>query len=133
MPSTDTLADMLSGLSNASAVNHDRTMVPDSRFIRSVLQVLQAEGFIKSFRAPGGKGSARRIEVVLAYGPKRERLLNGARRISRPGRRVYLGIDDIKPMGRQLEISLLSTPQGIMTGAQAFTRKTGGEYLCQVW
>ena len=133
MPSTDSVADMLCGLCNASRVNHDRTMVPDSHFIRSILQVLQGEGFIKSFRAPGPKGGARRIEVVLAYGPKREQLLNGAKRVSRPGRRVYVGVDDIRPLGRRLEIALISTPQGVMTGAQAFARKSGGEFLCQVW
>jgi len=133
MSSTDPVADLLSALCNASAVNHDRTMVPDSRFIRSILQVLQGEGFIKSFRGPGGKGAARKIEVVLGYGPKREHLLNGAKRVSRPGRRVYVGVDEIKPMGRRLEIAIISTPQGVMTGAQAFVRKSGGEFLCQVW
>jgi len=133
MPSTDTVADMLCGLSNASCVNHDRTMVPDSRFIRSILQVLQGEGFIKGFRVPSAKGGPRRIEVILAYGPKREHLLNGAKRVSRPGRRVYIGVDEIKPMARRLEVAIISTPHGVMTGAQAFSRKTGGEFLCQVW
>jgi len=133
MPSTDPVADLLSALCNASAVNHDRTMVPDSRFIRSILQVLQGEGFIKSFRPPSGKGAVRHIEVVMAYGPKREHLLNGAKRVSRPGRRVYIGIDEIKPLARRLEVAIVSTPQGVMTGAQAFVRKSGGEFLCQVW
>ena len=133
MPSTDPVADLLSALCNASRVYHDRTMIPDSRFVRAILQVLQGEGFIKAFRASGGKVASRKIEVVLAYGPKREQLLNGARRVSRPGRRVYVGVDEIKPIGRRLEIAIISTPQGIMTGAQAFARKSGGEFLCQVW
>jgi len=133
MPSTDPVADLLSALSNASRVSKERTVVPDSKFTRAILQALQAEGFIRSFRAPGGKGPSRRIEISLAYGPKRERLLNGARRVSRPGRRVYVGVGELKPFARSLETVLLSTPQGVLTGAQAFARKTGGEFLCQVW
>jgi len=133
MPSTDPIADLLVALSNASRVRHDRTTLPDSRVAKAILAALQGEGFIRSFRALPGKGASRRIEVCLAYGPKRECLLNGTTRISTPGRRVYVGLAGLKPLLRRLEVPFLSTPQGIMTGAQAFSRKIGGELLCVVW
>lgn len=133
MASTDPIADLLVALSNASLVAHERTTVPDSRMARSILSVLQSEGFIRSFRGPSGKAAQKRLEVALAYGPKRERLLNGVRRMSRPGRRYYIGLDALKPLLRRLETPIVSTPQGVMTGAQAFSRKTGGELLAVVW
>jgi small subunit ribosomal protein S8 len=133
MASTDPIADLLVALCNASRVRHDRTTVPDSRMSRNILAALQGEGFIRSFRGSNGKGAARRVEVILAYGPKHECLLNGTHRRSRPGRRMYVGLDELKPLLRRLEVPLLSTPQGVMTGAQAFSRKTGGELLAVVW
>jgi small subunit ribosomal protein S8 len=128
MASTDPLADLLSAMKNASQARLDTMRVPDSRFKQAVLKVLQAEGFIRAFRTSG-----RNLEISLGYGPKRERLLNGARRISRPGRRVYGGLAEIKSYLRRLEILIVSTPQGVMTGAQAFARRTGGELLCLLW
>lgn len=133
MASTDPIADLMVALNNASLVAHDRTTVPDSRMARAILSVLQSEGFIRSFRGSSGKSAQKRLEVALAYGPKRERLLNGVRRMSRPGRRHYIGLDELKPLLRRLETPILSTPQGVMTGAQAFSRKSGGELLAVVW
>ena len=133
MPSTDPVADLLTILRNASRARLDRATLPDSSLTRAIIQVLQSEGFVKSCRASAPRGPARRLEVVLSYGPKRELILNGARRVSRPGRRVYVGLGELKPLLRQLEVPLLSTPQGIMTGAQALSRKTGGELVCMVW
>ena len=81
----------------------------------------------------GEKGKARHLEVQLSYGPARERLLNGVQRVSTPGRRVYVGLDELKTYLRRLETSLLSTPHGVMTGQAAAARKTGGELLCLLW
>ncbi len=133
MPSTDPIADLFAALHNASVAYLDSARVADSRFKQSVLKTLQAEGFIKSFQLAGDKSGRKKLEVHLAYGPKRERLLNGVKRMSKPGRRVYISLADIKPYLRRLEVPLLSTPQGILTGAQAFARKTGGELLALVW
>lgn len=133
MPSTDSLADLLVAIRNASMAQLDTARVSDSRFRQAVLRVLQAEGFIKSFRVTSGNAPQRLLEIQLNYGPKRERLFLGAKRISRPGRRVYAGMNELAPYLRKMEILLISTPSGVMTGAQALARKTGGELLCQVW
>jgi len=133
VPSTDPVADLLAALSNASLAHLDAARVTDSKFRQAVLKVLHAEGFVRSFRVVGDKAGRRVLEIHLAYGPKRERLLNGARRVSRPGRRVYVGLAELKPYLRRLEVSVLSTPQGVMSGAQAFSRQCGGELLCLVW
>lgn len=133
MPSTDPIADLFAALKNASVAYLDSARVSDSRYKQAVLKTLQAEGFIKSFQVAGDKSGRKRLEIHLAYGPKRERLINGVTRMSKPGRRVYLGLADLKPLLRRLEVPLLSTPQGILTGHQAFARKTGGEFLALVW
>ena len=133
MPSTDPVADLLTILRNASRARLDRTTAPDSSLSRAIIQVLQSEGFIKAWRASAPRGAQRRLEVTIPYGPKRELILNGTRRVSCPGRRVYIGLGELKPLLRRLEVPLLSTPQGIMTGAQALSRKTGGELVCVVW
>lgn len=133
MPSSDPFADLLVALKNASLANLDAARVPDSRFKQAVLRVLQEEGFVKSFQVIGDKAGGGMLDIRINYGPRRERLLNGVRRISRPGCRVYAGLDDLRPYLRKLEVALLSTSQGVMTGAQAAARKIGGELLCQVW
>lgn len=133
MASADPLSDLLAAISNASRAYLDSARVPDSKFKQAVLKALQAEGFIRGWRVAGEKGRARQLEVQLAYGPARERLLNGVERVSKPGRRVYVGLDELKPYLRRLETSLLSTPHGVLTGQAAAARKTGGELLCLLW
>ena len=132
MASTDPIADLLAAIGNASRAHLDVVRLGDSRFRQAVLKVLHAEGFIRSFRVTE-RGGRRTIEIHLAFGPKRERLFNGSRRISRPGKRVYVGLAALKPYLRRLEVVILSTPQGVMSGAQAFARGIGGELLCLVW
>lgn len=133
MPSTDPISDLLAALGNGSRAYLDSALVPSSSFKQAVLKVLQEEGFIKSYRVVGKAPQDRRLEIQLHYGPARERLLNGVRRMSRPGRRMYVDLDELRPYLRRLETSLLSTPQGVLTGQQAHARKTGGELLCLVW
>ena len=134
MPSTDPLADMLGAIVNASRAKLDTARVPDSRFKQAVLKVLQAEGFIRSFRSIERKGTGGRIlEIQVWYGPKGEKLINGVKKISTPGKRTYISLPDLKPYLRRLETVLLSTPQGILTGPQAYARRAGGELLCMVW
>ena len=109
MPSSDPLSDLLAALKNATLARLDVARISDSRFKRAVLKVLQEEGFVKSYQVVKGRGPGSALEVRLAYGPKRERMLNGARRISRPGRRVYASLDEIKPYLRRLEVLVVST------------------------
>lgn len=133
MASTDPVSDLFSALANASGAYLDSARVPDSKFKQAVLKALQAEGFIRGWRVTGEKGGARVLDVQLAYGPARERLLNGVQRVSSPGRRVYVGLAELKTYLRRLETSLLSTPHGVLTGQAAAARKTGGELLCLLW
>ncbi len=133
MASSDPVSDLFAALANASRAHLDSARVPDSRYKQSLLKALQAEGFIRGWRVTGEKGRARTLDVQLAYGPARERLLNGVERVSTPGRRVYVGLDGLKPYLRRLETVLLSTPHGVLTGQAAAARKTGGELLCLLW
>ncbi len=133
MASIDPLSNLLTVLRNASRARLEKATVPDSRFSRLFLQVMHEEGFIRSFRSLNGKGAGKRIEVSMAYGPKRELLLNGARRVSRPGCRIYIPLSEIKPMLRHLEVPILSTSKGVMSGQKAVANSTGGELLCMVW
>jgi small subunit ribosomal protein S8 len=133
MPSTDPIADLLAAISNASLAHLDTARVTDSKLRQAVLKVLHAEGFVRSYRVVGDRAGRRVLEVHLAFGPRRERLFNGAKRVSRPGRRVYVDLAGLKPYLRRLEVSVLSTSQGVMSGAQAFARNLGGELLCLVW
>jgi small subunit ribosomal protein S8 len=131
MASTDPIADMLAALQNGSRASLDVVRITNSRFKQGILRALRAEGFVKSFRVLEGKGG--KLEIQLVYGPKREPLLNGVKRVSRPGRRVYVSLEELNPIIRRLEVPFLSTSQGILTGAQAKSRKVGGELLCLVW
>jgi small subunit ribosomal protein S8 len=134
MPSTDPLADMLGAIVNASRAKLDAARVPDSRFKQAVLKVLQAEGFIRSFRSVERKGTGGRVlEIQVWYGPKGERLINGMQKVSTPGKRVYVSLPELKPHLRRIETVLLSTPQGVLTGPQAYSRRVGGELLCVLW
>ncbi len=133
MASSDPISDLFAALSNASRAHLDSARVPDSKYKQSLLKVLQGEGFIRGWRVTGEKGRARILDIQLAYGPARERLLNGVERVSTPGRRVYVGLDGLKPYLRRLETVLLSTPHGVLTGQAAAVRKTGGELLCLLW
>ena len=133
MASTDPISDLFAALANASRAYLDSARVPDSRYKQSVLKALQAEGFIRGWRLTGEKGRSRALDIQLAYGPARERLLNGVTRVSTPGRRVYVGLAELKAYLRRLETALLSTPHGVMTGQAAMARKTGGELLCLLW
>jgi len=133
MNSTDPIADLFTSLRNASSARLDAALVPDSRFKQEVLKALQSEGFIKSFKTVGSKGAGRKIEVAMAYGPKREKLLNGIKRVSRPGRRVYVGADELAPLMRQVETPFLSTSRGVFAAARAKSENLGGELLCLAW
>ena len=129
---TDPIADMLTRIRNALAARHDYVDVPASRLKIAVAKVLKDEGFVRDFEVKRD-GVRRTIRVALAYGEKREPLLNGLQRVSRPGLRVYAGKGEIPRAHGGLGVAILSTPQGVMTGSDAWRCKVGGEVLCYVW
>jgi small subunit ribosomal protein S8 len=129
---TDPIADMLTRIRNASLARHDRTEMPASRMKEAVAKILKTEGFISDVRSTDGEG-AKSLTIVLKYGRDRTSAIDGVRRVSRPGRRVYVRHDDIPRVLSGLGISILSTSHGIMSDREARRQKLGGELLCEVW
>ncbi len=136
---TDPIADMLARIRNAVQAKHARVDVPASRLKTEIARILQHEGYINGFKmveepaAGPGTAPAARIRIFLKYGPHGERVISGIERISRPGRRVYYGRDDVPPVLGGLGISILTTSRGVMTGREAVKNGVGGEVLCNVW
>jgi small subunit ribosomal protein S8 len=128
---TDPIADMLTRIRNASLARHDRTELPASKLKLAVAEILKSEGYIADVRP--SEGNAGKLTIVLKYGRDRSGAIDGVRRVSRPGRRVYVKHDRIPRVLSGLGISILSTSHGLMSDRQARQRKLGGELLCEVW
>lgn len=132
MPTTDPIADMLTRIRNANSAVHDQVDIPASKLKEQVAKVLKREGFIKDFQViqTGVQGV---IRVILKYGPDNERVINGIKRISTPGLRVYVGSAEIPSIFGGLGTVVMSTPKGVITGKQARKLGVGGEVLAYVW
>jgi small subunit ribosomal protein S8 len=135
---TDPIADMLTRIRNAVSAKHTRVDMPASRIKADIARILQDEGYIQGFKvldAPPGQTTAvsKVLRVFLKYGPHGERLITGVQRISRPGRRVYFGHDDVPEVLAGLGTSILTTSRGVMTGREAVKVGVGGEVLCNIW
>ena len=129
---TDPIADMLTRIRNAGLARHDRTEVPASRLKEAVAKILVSEGFITDVR-PSERDGVAKLTIVLKYGRDRQSAIDGVRRVSRPGRRVYVRHDRIPRVLSGLGISILSTSRGLMSDREARRQKIGGELLCEVW
>ena len=132
MSITDPIADMLTRIRNANTANHKTVDVPASRTKQAIAKILQDEGFIEGYErlTEGPQGT---IRIQLRYGPEKEKIITGLRRISRPGLRVYTGKTEIPRVLGGLGLVIISTPQGIMSGKRARKRGVGGEVLAYVW
>jgi small subunit ribosomal protein S8 len=129
---TDPIADMLTRIRNANTAYKDEVEIPASRVKEEVAKVLAREGFVQGYRVEGDVPK-RRIVIEMKYGPERERTISGIKRVSRPGRRVYVDRNHLPRVLGGLGVSILSTSQGLMTDRQAARRGVGGEVLCEVW
>ena len=129
---SDPIADMLTRIRNGAAARHDHVIIPASKLKSAIAKVLMEEGFIRDFET-FEEGPRRFLRVHLSYTNQREPLLNGLKRVSRPGLRVYVQKRQIPRVYNGLGIAIVSTPKGIMTGQQAWRQQTGGEVLCYVW
>jgi len=129
---TDPIADMLTRIRNAIMARHDFVLVPTSRMKLSIAKILKQEGFINDYEVLRDKPH-RVIKVYLKYGDKKQPVLSGLERASKPGLRVYVGKKEIPRVYGGLGITILSTPKGVMTGQQAWRQQIGGELLCYVW
>ncbi len=136
---TDPIADMLTRIRNAVSAKHARVDMPASKLKVEIARILQDEGYIQGFRLgeePAdrvGREPRHVIRVFLKYGPHGEKVISGIQRISRPGRRVYLGVDDVPTVLGGLGTNILTTSHGVMTGRSARKAGVGGEVLCNVW
>src|SRR6266705_2770101 len=136
---TDPIADMLTRIRNAVTAKHTRVDIPLSRIKVDIARILQDEGYIQGFKIldENGAGKAptvtKTLRLFLKYGPHGERLITGVQRISRPGRRVYFGRDDVPEVLAGLGTSILTTSRGVMTGRNAVKAGVGGEVLCNIW
>jgi small subunit ribosomal protein S8 len=126
---TDPVADMLTRIRNASMARHERTLVPASHLKQHIAEILKLEGFIADVR----REEDRTLTIVLKYGRDRTSAIDGIKRVSRPGRRVYVRYDRIPRVLSGLGVAILSTSRGVMSDKEARRQKVGGELLCEVW
>lgn len=130
---TDPIADLLTRIRNAALARHDRTEIPASRLKANVAKILKDEGYIADVRENDDNEGKKTLTIVLKYGRDRASAIDGVRRVSRPGRRVYVRHDRIPSPFSGLGISILSTSRGVMSDRDARRLKLGGELLCEVW
>src|SRR5215207_2895772 len=133
---TDPIADMLTRLRNATLARHTRVDMPASRLKVEIAKILESEGYIQGFKvleAEAGERVQAQLRVMLKYGPRGERVITGIERVSRPGRRVYFGREEVPEVLAGLGTSILTTSRGVMTGREARRQGVGGEVLCNVW
>ena len=128
---TDPVSDMLTRIRNASLARHEQTRVPASLLKKHIGEILKAEGFIADIRA--SEQDPRMLTIVLKYGRDRASAIDGIRRVSRPGRRVYVRHDRIPQVLSGMGVAILSTSRGILSDREARRQKVGGELLCEVW
>ena len=132
MQITDPFADMLTRIRNAGSARHETVDVPNSKMKKAIAEILLEEGYIKSFQLIDD-GTQGVIRITLKYLPGKEKAIQGLRRVSKPGLRVYAGADELPQVLRGLGIAIISTSKGIMTDKKARAQHVGGEVLAFVW
>ena len=133
MPVTDPIADMLTRIRNAVQVRHEAVEVPASRMKHSLLKLLSDEGFITSFKSVDEDSISKKLEVQLRYYEDKTLVIQGLKRVSKPGLRVYVGKNEVPRYFGGIGVAFLSTSRGVMTGQQARRQGVGGELLFYVW
>jgi small subunit ribosomal protein S8 len=137
MSAVDPIADMLTRVRNAVMVGHTLVALPSSKMKVSIAKILKDEGYVSGYEVVDGKVVGSKVlRIRLKYiGERRERrsVITGLERISRPGRRVYTGKQEIPWVLSGIGVAILSTPKGVMTGQRARQLCVGGEVLCKVW
>jgi len=129
---TDKIADMLTRIRNANSMGYTDVTVPASKMKIEIARILKEEGFIKDYKV-SGEGVQKNIELTLKYGNKKEKVITGLKRISKPGLKVYVKNDEIPKVLNGLGIAIISTSKGIMTDKEARKQNVGGEVLAYIW
>jgi small subunit ribosomal protein S8 len=134
MPHSDPVADMLTRIRNGQRARKDRVDVPFSDLKLRLAHVLKAEGFIEDVRSVAGKTAGQGvIELKLRYDADRVPVVTGVKRLSTPGARRYMGVDELPKIRNGLGVLILTTPKGLMTDREARKQRVGGEALCAIW
>jgi small subunit ribosomal protein S8 len=129
---TDPLADMLNRISNGLSAHHKQVSLPSSKVKVALARILKEEGYVKNYQVTRDEPQPN-LRITLKYDEDRQPIITQLKRVSKPGRRVYVGRDEIPWVLNGMGIAILSTPRGIMTGQQARRLRVGGEVLCYVW
>ena len=134
MQITDTIADLLTRIRNASTAKHETVDVPASNMKKAIVQILVDEGYVKSYTVIDDKSNSQgTIRIVLKYGAGKQPAITGLKRVSRPGLRVYTSVEDMPKVLKGLGIAILSTSKGVMTDKKARVENVGGEILAYIW
>ena len=132
MQITDPVADMLTRIRNANCAKHETVDVPASNLKKAIAQILLDEGYIKSYTVVDN-GNQGMIHITLKYLAKKQQVITGLRRVSKPGLRVYAGAEELPQVLKGLGIAIVSTSKGVMTDKKARENHIGGEVLAFVW
>ena len=132
MQITDSIADLLTRIRNASSAKHETVDIPASNMKKAIMQILVDEGYVKSFTVieDGKQGM---IRATLKYGEGKTPVITGLRRVSKPGLRIYSSVEDMPKVLKGLGIAIVSTSKGVMTDRQARKENVGGEILSFIW
>ena len=133
MSVSDPIADMLTRIRNALLARHDHVLIPASKMKITIARIFKDEGFISDYEVLRGTTPQRVLKVYLRYTDRKQPVITGLKRVSKPGLRVYTGSGEIPRVYSGLGVAILSTPKGIMAGKQAWRQRVGGEVLCYVW
>lgn len=128
---TDPIADMLTRIRNGIRARQQRVDMPSSKLKADIARILKEEGYISNFKV-SDEGKKKVLKVFLRYGPDGESVISVIERVSKPGRRVYVGSDRIPRVLGGLGVNILTTPRGVMTGKSARKSRLGGEVLCNI-
>ncbi len=133
MTITDPIADMLTIIRNAQKANFEKIKITSSKIKKSILDIMKKEGYIKDFQEIVEKNGRKFLQIDLKYDKNGLPVIHTIEKISKPGIRIYLSYDEIKPVMGGMGISIISTNKGILTDKEARKNKVGGEVICRVW
>ena len=133
MSFTDPIADMLTRIRNGLSAEHETVVIPASRMKVEIARILKQEGYINGYTVEGETAKEKMITVELKYGPDKQKVITGLKRISKPGLRVYAGKDELPKVLGGLGIAIISTNNGVITDKEARKAGVGGEVLAFVW
>ena len=133
MAMTDPIADMLTRIRNGNSAEHDTVVIPASKMKVEIARILKQEGYIDGYSVEGETAKEKTITVQLKYGPDKQRVITGLKRISKPGLRVYAKGDNVPRVLNGLGIAIISTSKGLMTDRDARKNNLGGEVVAYVW